>query len=183
MPAWGCCQVLAARCPEGFMSGQIARISARARAARSWRRTRTGVLDHRSARGDPARSAIPSRRDLPVRCAGGSGTDHRARQWEPECARTPIRAGAPSSASGVVARRSRLRRLRRACSIMHGRNRLTIGHGKLKLTGPLEVGASLSENLLLEYTDGLPSSEVGWGWQPRYGSWLRFCRCTPLPPT
>lgn len=49
------------------------------------------------------------------------------------------------------------------CPMMRGRNRLIIVHGKLKLTGPLEVGASLSENLLLEYTDGLPSSEVGWG--------------------
>lgn len=49
------------------------------------------------------------------------------------------------------------------CSLTHGGNRLTAAHGKLKLSGPLKVGASLSENLLLEYTDGLPGSEVGWG--------------------
>lgn len=49
------------------------------------------------------------------------------------------------------------------CATLHGRNRLTISHGKLKLAGPLKTGASLSEDLLLEYTDGLASSEVGWG--------------------
>jgi 4-phytase / acid phosphatase len=49
------------------------------------------------------------------------------------------------------------------CPMMHGRNRLTVVHDKLKLTGPLKVGASLSEDLLLEYANGLPSSEVGWG--------------------
>lgn len=49
------------------------------------------------------------------------------------------------------------------CSVMRGRNRLTIVRGKLTLAGPLKVGASLSENLLLEYADGLPDSEVGWG--------------------
>src|SRR5579863_4264895 len=63
------------------------------------------------------------------------------------------------------------------CVIMRGRNRLNIVHGKLKLTGPLEVGASLSENLLLEYTDGLPSSEVGWG---RAASPSQLARILPL---
>lgn len=52
---------------------------------------------------------------------------------------------------------------------MCGRSRLAIVRGKLKLTGPLKVGASLSENLLLEYTSGLPDSEVGWG---RASPWL-----------
>ncbi|HEV2268439.1 MAG TPA: histidine-type phosphatase [Steroidobacteraceae bacterium] len=63
------------------------------------------------------------------------------------------------------------------CSVMHGRNRLSIAHGKLKLTGPLEVGASLAENLLLEYTDGLPSSEVGWG---RAASPAQLAQILPL---
>ena len=49
------------------------------------------------------------------------------------------------------------------CPMMHGHNRLTIAHGRLQLTGPLKVGATLSQNLLLEYADGLPSDEVGWG--------------------
>jgi 4-phytase/acid phosphatase len=66
------------------------------------------------------------------------------------------------------------------CSVVDGRNRLTIAHGKLKLTGPLEVGASLSENLLLEYTDGLPSSEVGWG---RAASPERLAEILPLHGT
>lgn len=44
-----------------------------------------------------------------------------------------------------------------------GDNRLTVTHGKLKLAGPLKLGATLSEDLLLEYVDGLPPEEVGWG--------------------
>lgn len=51
----------------------------------------------------------------------------------------------------------------RRCPMIHGSNRLTVAHGTLKLTGPLKIGATLSENLLLEYADGLPSEEVGWG--------------------
>jgi 4-phytase / acid phosphatase len=49
------------------------------------------------------------------------------------------------------------------CPMVQGRNRLRIVHGKLKLTGPLKLGASLAEDLLLEYSAGLPSAEVGWG--------------------
>lgn len=49
------------------------------------------------------------------------------------------------------------------CLMPDGRNRLTVRHGKLRLTGPLEVGATLSEDFLLEYADGLPDEEVGWG--------------------
>lgn len=60
---------------------------------------------------------------------------------------------------------------------MNGRNRLKILHGKLKLAGPLKTGASLAENLLLEYTDGLPSAEVGWG---RAASPERLQRILPL---
>jgi len=44
-----------------------------------------------------------------------------------------------------------------------GHNRLTVAHDKLKLAGPLKLGATLSEDLLLEYIDGLPREEVGWG--------------------
>jgi 4-phytase/acid phosphatase len=40
---------------------------------------------------------------------------------------------------------------------------LAAGASALKLTGPLAVGSSLSENLLLEYAQGLPLDQVGWG--------------------
>ena len=49
------------------------------------------------------------------------------------------------------------------CALSVGRNRLTMRHGEPKLTGPLAIGATLSEDLLLEYADGLPPREVGWG--------------------
>lgn len=32
-----------------------------------------------------------------------------------------------------------------------------------ELRGPLDIASSLTENLLLEYTDGMPSADVGWG--------------------
>jgi 4-phytase/acid phosphatase len=32
-----------------------------------------------------------------------------------------------------------------------------------KIEGPLSIGATLSENLLLEYAEGLPDKDVGWG--------------------
>ncbi|MGH8290995.1 MAG: histidine-type phosphatase [Steroidobacteraceae bacterium] len=60
---------------------------------------------------------------------------------------------------------------------MNERNRLKVVHGKLKLTGALKEGASLSEDLLLEYADGLPSAEVGWG---RAGSPERLQQILPL---
>lgn len=63
------------------------------------------------------------------------------------------------------------------CVMLDGHNRLTVAHGKLKLTGPLKVGAALSENLLLEYADGLPNEEVGWG---RAASIRRLQRILPL---
>lgn len=34
---------------------------------------------------------------------------------------------------------------------------------KVEMRGPLETASSLTENLLLEYTDGMPDAEVGWG--------------------
>jgi 4-phytase / acid phosphatase len=42
-----------------------------------------------------------------------------------------------------------------------------IGHGKddqpAELRGPLSTASTLSENLLLEYTEGMPLANVGWG--------------------
>lgn len=49
------------------------------------------------------------------------------------------------------------------CLMTHGHNRLTVAHDGLKLAGPLKLGSTLSEDLLLEYIDGLPPQEVGWG--------------------
>jgi 4-phytase/acid phosphatase len=40
---------------------------------------------------------------------------------------------------------------------------LATGKAGLKLTGPLAVGSTLAENLLLEYAQGLPLDQVGWG--------------------
>lgn len=37
------------------------------------------------------------------------------------------------------------------------------GKKGVKLTGPLGIGPSLAEDLLLEYVQGLPKSQVGWG--------------------
>lgn len=33
----------------------------------------------------------------------------------------------------------------------------------MEMRGPLNTASSLTENLLLEYTDGMPSADVGWG--------------------
>jgi 4-phytase/acid phosphatase len=40
---------------------------------------------------------------------------------------------------------------------------LSAGEGKVKLAGALGLGGSFSETLALEYADGKPMSEVGWG--------------------
>jgi 4-phytase/acid phosphatase len=40
---------------------------------------------------------------------------------------------------------------------------LSAGEGKVKLSGALGMGGSFSETLALEYADGKPMSEVGWG--------------------
>jgi 4-phytase/acid phosphatase len=37
------------------------------------------------------------------------------------------------------------------------------GRSRAELRGPLDIASSLSENLLLEYTDGMPAADVGWG--------------------
>ena len=33
----------------------------------------------------------------------------------------------------------------------------------VEMHGPLDIASSLTENLLLEYTDGMPAADVGWG--------------------
>lgn len=55
------------------------------------------------------------------------------------------------------------KRAPRACELLVGENRFEANPWKIKLTGPLDLGASLSENLLLEYAERHPLSAVGWG--------------------
>ena len=40
---------------------------------------------------------------------------------------------------------------------------LSTDKGGVKISGPLATGATLAENLLLEYENGLPEGQVGWG--------------------
>ncbi|HUO21971.1 MAG TPA: histidine-type phosphatase [Caulobacteraceae bacterium] len=50
----------------------------------------------------------------------------------------------------------------KACALA-GSSRLKTTEDGVKLSGPLGTGATFAENLLLEYAQGLPASEVGWG--------------------
>jgi 4-phytase / acid phosphatase len=50
-----------------------------------------------------------------------------------------------------------------AGTCLEGADRVEGGPKGVKLTGPLGVGATLAENLLLEYESGLPAEQVGWG--------------------
>ena len=49
--------------------------------------------------------------------------------------------------------------------------------GSGKIEGPLSAAATLSENLLLEYTEGLPDKDVGWG---RAASAAKIAAVMPL---
>jgi 4-phytase/acid phosphatase len=49
-----------------------------------------------------------------------------------------------------------------ACIAAHPTS-LSVTDGKLKLGGALALGASFAETLALEYADGLPMEQVGWG--------------------
>jgi 4-phytase/acid phosphatase len=51
------------------------------------------------------------------------------------------------------------------------------GEEGARLTGPLSDGSTLSENLLLEYAQGLPMDQVGWG---RVGSEAGLAKVMPL---
>lgn len=50
-----------------------------------------------------------------------------------------------------------------ACSLAHRPTQLEAPNGRVKIAGGLAVGASLAQTLLLEYADGKPMTEVGWG--------------------
>ena len=49
------------------------------------------------------------------------------------------------------------------CHVGEGDNQIRISKGEAKLEGPLNIGSSLSENLLLEYSQGMPLDQVGFG--------------------
>ena len=51
----------------------------------------------------------------------------------------------------------------RVCHVGEGENQIKISRGEAKLEGPLNIGSSLSENLLLEYAQGMPLDQVGFG--------------------
>ena len=51
----------------------------------------------------------------------------------------------------------------RACLIGEGADMPIIKNGEPRLDGPLANASGLAENLLLEYAEGKPLSEVGWG--------------------
>jgi len=46
---------------------------------------------------------------------------------------------------------------------LSGPSSLAPGAREVKLAGPLAVGATLAENLLLEYENDLPAAQLGWG--------------------
>lgn len=50
-----------------------------------------------------------------------------------------------------------------ACAIAAQPTRVTAPKGRVKLAGGLGIGGSLAETLALEYAEGKPMSEVGWG--------------------
>jgi 4-phytase / acid phosphatase len=51
----------------------------------------------------------------------------------------------------------------RRCVLATGTDTVATTPRGAKLDGPLAVGASMSENLLLEYAEGMPLADVGWG--------------------
>ncbi|GAA0548797.1 histidine-type phosphatase [Rhizomicrobium palustre] len=51
----------------------------------------------------------------------------------------------------------------RACLISEGEDKVVIRKGEVRLDGPLDNASGLTENLLLEYSEGKPLSVVGWG--------------------
>ncbi len=68
--------------------------------------------------------------------------------------------------------------LRPSSDFLNGRNALSAkGEDGARLEGPLADSASLTENLFLEYVQGMPQSEVGWG---RAGSEADIAAIMPL---
>jgi 4-phytase/acid phosphatase len=51
----------------------------------------------------------------------------------------------------------------KACALAELPSRLVPGKGRPRLNGPLDLGATASQILMLEYVEGKPMNEVGWG--------------------
>ncbi|MVO79491.1 histidine-type phosphatase [Sphingomonas sp. MAH-20] len=51
-----------------------------------------------------------------------------------------------------------------ACQALAAPNRLVaVPHGRPELEGPLDIASTASQTLLLEYLEGMPMKDVGWG--------------------
>jgi 4-phytase/acid phosphatase len=77
-------------------------------------------------------------------------------------ARTPngdLDAPGPGYAASIVA----LSKVLSPRGLPPGPNRLKEKDEDLKIEGPLGVGATMAENILLEYAQGFPANAVGWG--------------------
>jgi 4-phytase/acid phosphatase len=49
------------------------------------------------------------------------------------------------------------------CYIVSGHNTFRLAKDSIRLDGPLAVGSSLSESILLEFSEGLAPDNIGWG--------------------
>lgn len=49
------------------------------------------------------------------------------------------------------------------CLMLTATNTLGVTNGGIRMEGPLAIGATISESILLEYVEGFPADQVGWG--------------------
>jgi 4-phytase / acid phosphatase len=106
---------------------------------------------------------------------------------DPEAARAALLTEIGPEGVDTPATRSALKRLQAilaptACAgglgtCFAGENRLIAGPTGPRLAGTLATTASLAEDLLLEYAEGMPRSDVGWG---RAGSAADIAAVMPL---
>lgn len=89
---------------------------------------------------------------------------------DPDAALAAVRAQEPLQTPATRAALARLQAIvaPRACDggpgvCLSGADEATANAKGIKLDGPLGTGASLAEDLLLEYENGLPAAQVGWG--------------------
>jgi 4-phytase/acid phosphatase len=133
--------------------------------------------------GVKATSAPPSPRD-PI---FNGQRDAIACRSEPEAANRALLAAVGAGGVDTPASRSALRRLQAvlAPSACHGGkgmcfagdDRIVTGPTGPRLEGPLTTAPSLAEDLLLEYAEGMPAEQVGWG---RAGSADAIAAVMPL---
>ncbi len=61
--------------------------------------------------------------------------------------------------------------------VLAGSNDLKPNDDGVKVTGPLAIGSTMAENLVLEYAEGMPADAVGWG---RAGSGRAIASAVPM---